>query len=256
MQLFTILKGLLSTKKKIELETLPSCGVFYNEDFEIHIRRATMDEIVDYEVNLNIQNFYSVLESIKKIVRDCTSYSKNYTYEDLKSIDVVWIFMEIVKYTNNSPITIDYFDKSEEKIKNIEVSVENFNYFKYQKYLNKYNKEERCFEINGYKFTLPTSGVENSLTKFLSENSNNSKYKKYLDYDYSFIYFLGQRNKLDSDEIKNISHIFNEEMDRYESEKVANIIQQFSKWPRYTFKVGKKVYEITSKIDLKNIFRK
>ena len=44
MNLVNLLKGLLNLQKKLEVKNLPSQGLFYNEDFEICIKKAQVED--------------------------------------------------------------------------------------------------------------------------------------------------------------------------------------------------------------------
>ena len=59
--------------------------------------------------------------------------------------------------------------------------------------MNKWNKDEKCFNLNGYKYSLPSIGVESSLTSFLIDKSYGDHSEKYSKYSYSFVYFLNNK---------------------------------------------------------------
>jgi len=56
-------------------------------------------------------------------------------------------------------------------------------------------------------------------------------------------------------EIENLITIFNDDLDKKEIDKINEIIEEFSKSIKYTLKIGKKVIDLQSKIQLKEIFR-
>ena len=106
--------------------------------------------------------------------------------------------------------------------------------YEVDQYRNNWNKEDRCFDINGYKYTLPSISVENCLTDFLQYKTIEGDPEKWNKYNYDFIYFLGKRDFLTFDEIENLIQIFNYDLSEEESEKVVNIIKSFRKLQRYT----------------------
>ena len=97
-------------------------------------------------------------------------------------------------------------------------------------------------------------GVENSLTQFLINKSYEEDCERYNEYKYSFVYFVGNKEYLTTDEIENLIQIFNYDMDSDEIEKVDNIIKSFSSLQRYTLKKEDKIIEITSRINLETIW--
>ena len=86
MGLIELIKGLLSSSKKVDLSTLPSQGIFYQPDFELSIKKADQEDIIEYEFNFDKENFYLVIDLIKRIVRKNTILSKNYTFDDINNL--------------------------------------------------------------------------------------------------------------------------------------------------------------------------
>ena len=97
MSLLSIIKGILNLQHKIDLKKLPSQGLFYKDDFEIYIKKANLEDIIEYEHNYDKEDLGTVISRLKKIVEKNVILSKNYSYNDIKSIDVVFLFLEIVK---------------------------------------------------------------------------------------------------------------------------------------------------------------
>ena len=56
MNLVNLLKGLLNLQKKIDIKTLPSQGLFYKDDFEITIKKADVEDIIDGKYNLEVSS--------------------------------------------------------------------------------------------------------------------------------------------------------------------------------------------------------
>jgi hypothetical protein len=253
--LFILLKNIFNVKKDINLKLLPSQGLFYKDDFQITIKSATRKDIDDYEKNYTKDDISTVIYHIKRTVENNTILTNGYSYDDIKSIDMIFIFLEIVKLTKGKAISLIYFDVDINKSQKIEFSSNNFNYFKLKELIKFYKHSEKCFEIEGYKYTLPSIGVENSLTNFLILKSNEPGSSKYNNYTYDFTHFVGHKSSLKYREIENLIQIFNFDMDQEECYKIENIIKTFSPIQRYSLKKDGKVVEMTSKINLEKIWR-
>jgi len=244
--------------KRIKLDTkiLPSQGLFYKKDFEINIKKASKEDILDYEKNYVKDDIGTVIYLIKKIVEKNIKLSGGYVYEDIKSIDIIFIFLEIVKITKGKPINLLYFDKETDSEGKIEFGSKYFNYFQFtNKLLQNYSNEDRSFTINGYKYTLPSIGVENSLTNFLIVKSGEEDAFNYNNYTYDFTYFVGDKNNLKFKEIENLIQIFNFDMDKDEMKKMKEVIKTFLPLQRYSLKKDGRVVEMNSKINLEKIWK-
>lgn len=250
MGLSEILRSLLNQPKKIDITQLPSQGVFYKKDFEIKIKKADLEDVIDYEHNFNAEEVYSIIESLKKIVRKNTILSNNYNFDDIKSVDVVFLFLEIVKFTLNKPIEIPYFNEETGKPDMIEFSNRTFNYFDFSKYKSKIDRETAEILINDYRFSMPSIGVENSVTNFLVQKG----VKKWSKYTYDFTHFVGNKSNLSFDEIENLVTIFNFEIEDDEKKKIQNIKETFLPIVSYSLKKNGKVIDIKSKLDLEKIW--
>ena len=97
MSLSNILKGILNLQKKIDLKTLPSQGLFYKDDFELWIKKADVEDIIEYEYEYQKEDLGLVITRVKRIVERNTILSSGYTYFDIKSIDIVFLFCFIKK---------------------------------------------------------------------------------------------------------------------------------------------------------------
>ena len=240
--------------KKLDLTILPSQGYFYSDSFNISIKKAKLEDIKEYEVDFVRSDLGSILRKIKRVVKKNIIIPDEYNFEYIKSIDIIFIFFEIVKLTKNKKIDITYFDEYGSELK-VDFSTKSFNYYNFDNIVINWNKKSKEFLINGYKYSLPSMGVENSLTQFLINKSYENGAEKYNEYKYSFVYFVGNKEHLTTDEIENLIQIFNYDMDSDEIEKVDNIIKSFSSLQRYTLKKGEKVIEITSRINLEEIWK-
>ena len=108
MNISNILKSILNLQKRIDVNGLPSMGLFYKNDFEIWIKRAEMSDIIEYEYEFKRDDLGSILYKLKRIVEKNVTFSGKYTFNDIKSVDIIFIFIEIVKFTNNTPFLIRY----------------------------------------------------------------------------------------------------------------------------------------------------
>jgi hypothetical protein len=256
MNLLNIIKGLLNIQKKLDVKNLPSQGLFYKDDFEIFIKKADIQDIIEYEYGYVRDNLGLIIEKLKSVVEKNTILSNGYTFSDIKSIDVIFIFFEIVHFTKGKIVSLNYFDEENGKEEIIEFSPKHFNYFTFDEELKiSYDKSEKNIKIDGYKYTLPTIGIENCLTNFLISKSTDPDAIKYNDLNYNFTYFLGQKNQVSFSEIENLIQIFNYDMDKSEIKKVSNIVKRLSPIQRYTLRKGNKVIDINSKINLEKIWK-
>jgi hypothetical protein len=256
MSLISIIKGILNINKKLEIKELPSQGLFYKDDFEIYINRANIDDIFEYEYKYDPENLSSIIIKLKKIVEKNTTFSKKYTFNDIKSIDIVYIFLEIVKLTNGSDIELDYFNEILGKEEKIIFGSKTFNYFKLDDdLLNKYDSVNKEFNFDGYRYSVPCIGVENSLSNFLIAKSFDPDSVAYNDYSYDFLYFLGDKSNLLFNEIENLIQIFNFDIDNVEKNKIRDIVRKMSFVGKYSLKNNSQTIDVTSKIDLSKIWK-
>lgn len=256
MNLIRLIRNLLTNKVKIDVKKLPSQGFFYNGNFEIYIKKAEIDDIKEYESNYNRENLSSVLRKIKKIVEKNVILSKNYTYNHIKSIDIVFLFLEIVKLTKNKNIKIEYYNDENSKSEFIDFGSKNFNYYQVSEELfNKWNEKERLFDINGYKYSLPSIGVENSLTMYLISKSYEKDALKYNEYNYDFTFFLGNKEVVNFEEIENLIQIFNFDIEEDEYKKIEEVIILLNPMQKYSLKKGDRIIEMSSKLNLEKIWK-
>lgn len=253
--LFDILGSIIHGTTKIDVKTLPTQGFFYADDFEITIKKASVEDIIEYEFNFNSENVLEIIEVIKKFVHKNIKFSKNYLFDDLKSIDVIFIFLEIVRFTNKKPIKISYFDSITKKPTQIDFTSNIFNYFDFSEFESNYIRKLRSFEIDGYRFSMPSIGVEDSVTRFLVKKAHGSNSNYYNDQNYDFLFFLGDKNQLTDDEIENLILIFNQDIDDIEKNRIKSIIIKFKNLIGYSLKVDNKIIDLKSNLDLENIWK-
>ena len=256
MNISNILKSILNLQKRIDINELPSMGMFYRSDFEIWIKKAEISDIIEYECEFKRDDLGSILYKLKRIVEKNTILSGKYTYNDIKSVDIIFIFIEIVKFTNNTPFLIRYKNPLSGNVESLDFSSENFNYFSKEKIQKNWDPSSKEILIDGYKYCLPSIGVENSITKYLISRSsvpnNNLNYES-LSYD--FIYFLGGKSELSQGEIENLIQIFNFEISEDEKKKIRKIVKKFSGLGKYSLKKEDLTIELTSNIDLEKVWK-
>lgn len=256
MNLISIIKGILNVQKKIDIKQLPSQGLFYEDDFEIHIKKAKIEDIIQYEHKYNKDNLGSIIIRLKQIVERNVILSENYTYNDIKSIDIVFIFLEIVKFTNGKPIVLDFFNDSIGKNEFISFESDNFNYFEPEDDLvSKYDSETKSFNFDGYKYSVPSIGLENSLTQFLIHKSDDANSEVYNSYSYDFLYFLGNKSSLTFNEIENLLQIFNFDLSDADKKYIRKIVKRLSELGRYSLRKDSQIIDVTAKIDLEKIWK-
>jgi len=256
MNLFNLIKDLTRTTKKIDKSILPSQGLFYNDDFIIKIKKANKEDIFEYEQNFIKEDLGILINKVKTVVEKNIILQNHYNFDDLKSIDIVFIFLEIVKYTKKREITISYVDEELNKVEKINFESKTFNYFKLNNDLLKlYDNTTKSFFVEGYTFTLPSIGIENCITSFLIVKSMQNEADKYEKMSFNFSYFCGQKNFLTFDEIDNLIEIFNFDLDNEELFKIQKIIETFTPLQKYSLIRDGREIDINSKIDLQNIWK-
>ncbi len=256
MILVDFIKRIFLKKKNIEVKNLPSQGLFYKDDFKVAIKKVGPKEIEEYEKNYDKEDLGLVLGRLKKVVENNTILSKGYSFNNIKSIDVIFIFLEIVRFTKDKPVQLEYFNDEIGIIDKINFDEKTFNYCKLSdEIMEKWDPNERCFFINGYKFSLPSIGIENSLTNFLINKSYEEDASNYNEYNYNFTYFLGDKDFVNFEEIENLIQIFNFDMEPEEFEKTDNLVRLFIPLQRYSLIKNNKVIEMSSKINLQEIWK-
>jgi hypothetical protein len=255
MNLLNLLKGILNLEKEIDTKILPSQGLFYKDDFKLKIKKADIGDIIEYEYNYIKDNLGLIIHKIKIIVEKNLIIPNGYSFEDLKSIDIIFLFLEIVKITKGDIIEFKYIDElGKEDV--VEFDSKNFNYFFInEKIMKYYNESEKCFEMEGYKYTLPSIGVESSLTLFLINKMNDVNAEKYNNYFYDFTYFVKDKTNLTFEEIENLIQIFNFDIEQSELKKISKILNIFLPIQRYSLIKNGKIIDMNSKIDLEKIWK-
>lgn len=255
MNILSILKNITNHKKKIDLKKLPTQAYFYKDDFEIFIKKADIKDITEYEVNFDKNNLSLIITRIRDIVKKNTTFSKKFKFEDIKSLDLIFIFIEIVSFTNGSPLIIQNVDDNGVTT-NINFDTTTFNYIKLPDWiLENYDPIEKNFDIFGFKYSSPSIGVELDLTRYLFEKSYQEDSELLSELSFDFIYFLGHKSKLNNEEIDNLIQIFNYELSKDDFTNMQNCIKEFTRLMRYSLRYGNSIIDVTSKIDLSKVWK-
>ena len=166
----------------IPVNSLPSAGMFYPEGTELHIRSAKVAEIRHFST-MDENNILDVDEKLNSILESCTrvtSNKKRMSYKDLLEEDRFFLILSIRDLTFPEPesqLSVDHVDKNGETHK-IEISKDNFTYFKVPENLDKYyDREERTFLIETKSFgTLkmapPTIGIMQRMTAYIKDRQD------------------------------------------------------------------------------------
>jgi len=255
MSIMNVIKSLCTRNKQININELPSMGLFYPSDMKLYIGKCTKEDINTYSKSCDPTNILSIVHCMKTIVEKCVTLNKEYCKNSIKSIDMLYIFLEIVKYTTNKPILVSFYDDEIGATSEIEMSSETFEYMDTTDLMQYYRSDTREFEINGYRLSLPSKGVENSLTEYLSRNVSDESAMLLSSYSYDFIYFLGNRNIITFDEIDNLIEIFNDDMNDANKAIVSDIVMLFSKMISYNLIKNGRQIELRSKIKMSTIWK-
>ena len=87
MKLINLFKKLLKIQKKLDIDKLPSRGLFYKDDFEIYIKKVDVQDIIEYEHKYDSDDLGTVIYKLKAIVEKNAIFSEGYSFIDIKSID-------------------------------------------------------------------------------------------------------------------------------------------------------------------------
>lgn len=248
-ELFDILEGIKNVKK-LNIKKLPTQGFFYPKDFTISIRKASLDDRLLYNFNFVKDDISVILSETKRIIKNCLILNKKYKYEDIKSNDLLYIFFEIVKFTMDRDIMIPFKDVVG-NTSYVPFTQKHFNYFDFNSMNCEYDSKTREFIKNGWRFSLPSLGVENCLVDYIYDLDEAGEKT---DWSYDFLFFLGNKNYISSEEFDNLITIFNSDLDDKSKEEVRDIVKTIYKSIGYSLVVEGKVIELDMKIDFEKLF--
>ena len=168
----------------IPIKSLPSAGMFYPEGTGLHIRSAKVVEIRHFST-MDENNILDVDEKLNSILESCTrvtSNKKRMSYKDLLEEDRFFLILSIRDLTFPEPesnLSVDHLDKKGDTHK-IEVSKDNFTYFKVPESIDKYyDRAERTFLIETKSFGTiqlapPTIGIMQKMTAYIKDRQEKS----------------------------------------------------------------------------------
>lgn len=158
---------------------LPSGGMFYEEDIKIQIRSAKVAEIRQFS-SVDETNVFDVDEKLNYILENCiqvSSSNKRLSYKDLCEEDRFYIILAIRDLTFPEPesrLSVEHVDKRGDKHQ-IEISKNNFTYFKIPDTLDKYydaNRKSFMIETKSFgtiEMRPPTIGIMQKMTAYIQE---------------------------------------------------------------------------------------
>ena len=171
-----------SSWKLLDLESLPSKGLFYPEGSELLLRSAKTKEIRHWST-IDENDPLDVREKINFVLNSCTKLTAHgqrpLNFNDFLEIDRYHILFRIYELTfpnQENKLFANIKCKNDGHLNNTQVLSHNLKGFKYPENLMKwYSPEEKCFKIVSEKLNevfylyLPTIGTEN---KFRSKRSD------------------------------------------------------------------------------------
>ena len=162
----------------MNVEDLPSGGVFYQDSMKISIRSATVMEVRHFST-IDEQNLLDVDEKMNYILKSCTRISgvkgKTLSYKDLCEEDRFFVILSIRDLTFPEPesaLTLEHRD-SKGKTHNINIDKKYFQYFNIPTELEKYYSDEaKTFSVETKSFGTinmkpPSIGVMEQMTAYI-----------------------------------------------------------------------------------------
>lgn len=191
----------------IKTEYLPTRGLYYNENIKITLYKASDKTIKYYKDNINTTDINEMLSVINNVVKSHIKI-ENSTFNDLKSIDLLYLFIYIVRITTEKPYLVKY-EIEGVGVGEMEFNEDNFLYLeieKLSKHFKEYNKERKQIVLhNGFHFSLPSIGLETQIVEFIKNNKDKYEYE-----NMNFIYFMGNENNVANEYIDNAILMFQE----------------------------------------------
>lgn len=167
--------------KILNLNLLPSGGLFYPADIELLIRSAKTKEIRHWST-IDSHDPLDVEEKINFILNACTKFKikgnpRPYNFNDFLVVDRYHILFRIYELTfpnqeNKLMANIRCSNSKCRHVNRLQVTSQNLLGFKVpEEYMRWYSDEERCFVVPSEKlnetlrFYMPTSGINSALKK-------------------------------------------------------------------------------------------
>lgn len=221
LSLISIIKSLSLQKNRIDVTELPSMGLFYPKDLEwVEVTPITTGLIELFNNRFKDDNsdvtYINNLNVIKIIVKYVVNMPDGYSYDDISTLDIMYLFIKSVELYTGVVI-----------LKDVLFSAKNYNYFDTHKLLQ-YHKDT-YFEINGWRYSHPTIGVENSMIDYLIKTGERDINPEYLN----FIYFQNGKNKLEFNEINNLIDLW-KHMSEENRNEMNDCIFKFKDWNKHS----------------------
>lgn len=231
-----LISKILSSFKKekrfnITNDMLPTRGIFYPENIEISVTKASEETIKMYnsEISKTNDDINLLLHLINKVVENHIIV-KNSTYHNLKSLDLLYLFIYIVRITTEKPYMVKY-ELPNKTTGEIELNEENFMYMSLDRissHFDFYNKEKKQIILNnGFMFSLPSIGIETKIVEFIRANEDKFEFN-----DLNFIYFMGNGNDVSFEEIENVIISF-EELDSETYIEIRDFVHVYEEEQRF-----------------------
>ena len=168
----------------LEIESIPTRGMFYPEGTKIFVRAATGGEIKHWST-MNVEDIVDVDEKLNYIIEKCckisipgTDYSGG-SWKDLIDVDRLYILLAIRDFT--WPVGDNELKIPISETNDLVISKDNINFVEFPDEIMKYyNEEERCFKLkfkNGKTINMymTSLGVSNWLKSYVQQKQNSKE---------------------------------------------------------------------------------
>lgn len=179
----------------INLNDLPSGGIFYPDNTEIAIKAARVKEIRHFST-MDENDPFDIDDKLNFIIQSCLKirmgdHSGLSSWKDLKDEDRFYLIFAIRDLTfkdgeNKLNINLDCKECSNRD--KIELKNSHFNYYKIEDRMMEYfSDNEKCFDFTGskignFKLYIPSLGVTTFIKKYITKKERNKEL-----YDESFL---------------------------------------------------------------------
>ena len=178
----------------LDFEEIPSKGLFYPSDLEVHIRAAGVEEIKHFST-LQEDDLYDVEDKMNHIMKMCTRFKSkmkpNFQWKDVLVEDRFAFILAIKELTFAYPenkLTLEATCPECQQKTNIELKRENLQFNQLDEQLAGYHsEEERALMIRTRSYGIikmlpPNLGVQKVVTDYIRDKARKGEY-----YDKGFI---------------------------------------------------------------------
>jgi hypothetical protein len=176
---------------RLDLNSFPSGGKFYRDDFEIHIRPAKVAEVRSFST-IDENNLREVDEGLNNLIISCskTTYgTQRGSYKDILEEDRIYLILSIRELTFKTgehtlmmPVSTKACKSSMCKSQeSVELRTNNLQFNtvvdKFEKY---YDNADRCYSIATKNYGViqmapPTIGIMRAITDYIRDREENNK---------------------------------------------------------------------------------